>query len=367
MNRLASFIILCSLLVLSACQADIDTVDGGKEKILLVNLDVSVALSDVSAARTRAAEDYYDPDGGAANDNEKMHTLRIVIVRPNGTVEANRLIDLGSAVSLKHEWEEFRVVGNETKRIYLFVNEGAKAKAVDGTGIARKLVDFDLNGIREKERFPQGDIEGLQIRLEENSERIDGPLPMSECHEHFVTEEEEQSCELFVTRAAVKFTFVLKNELQSRSVTFESLMIDKMATKEWFLPRATYGERLSNGVREITDYEVPADAGYYTYGKNTSVTGGITVEPGKAEVLPSIYLLEGKYTEDPDEDGQNYSVNITLNRMTGKYYFKNPYSKTLPRNTHVVVYIIYKDYAKVECEVDVIPYSEVLLDPDFGL
>jgi len=38
----------------------------------------------------------------------------------------------------------------------------------------------------------------------------------------------------------------------------------------------------------------------------------------------------------------------------------------LPRNTHVVVNIIIKD-RKIDWSVDLRPYGEVKLDPDFGL
>ena len=56
MKRLASSIILCSLLLFCACECAIENGDGSNEKILLVNLDISVALSDVSDALTRTAK-----------------------------------------------------------------------------------------------------------------------------------------------------------------------------------------------------------------------------------------------------------------------------------------------------------------------
>lgn len=80
----------------------------------LVNLEIDVALSDVPV-RMRNSEP-------ASNENEKMKTLRIVVVRPDNTVEANRLLELSSAVETYGN-VLFKVVGKETKRIYLFVNE----------------------------------------------------------------------------------------------------------------------------------------------------------------------------------------------------------------------------------------------------
>lgn len=356
MKRLASSIILCSLLLFCACKSDVEDYDGDKDGTLLVNLDISVALPDVSNALTRATE-----DTGAANDAEKMHTLRVVIVRPDWTVEANRLIDLKAAATLQHQVAEpFPVAGNERKLIYLFVNEGTTAIDKE-TNISRKLLDFNLNKIEAGDYFPINAIEELKIRLEDDMEQIEGPLPMSEKHEYFVNEESQQSCSLFVTRAAVKFTFRIINN-SNNSITLDGLTIDKMAREEWYMPRAKYGEPNGIGQREITAYEVPAGVGYYTYDKKTFAEV-VTVDANGEKVLDPIYLLEGKYTDN--EDTRNYSMEIGVNNITRKHYF--PELKTLPRNTHVVVNITCDANATVKCEVNVIPYSEVILDPGFGL
>lgn len=357
MKRFASYIILCSLLLFYACEPAVKNHGKDNDGMLLVNLDIHVALSDVSNALTKTTE-YAD----AANNNEKMHTLRIIIVRPDWTVEANRWIDLKDAATLMHNPERFRVKGNETKWIYLFVNENTTVTDKN-TKTTRKLVDFDLNSIKEGGYFPINAIEGLKIRLENNTEQIDGPLPMSERHKFTVTEEPEQECNLFVTRAAVKFSLHIINEI-GRSITFDGFSIDKMANMEWYMPRATYDEPNEDGQREITTYEVPAETGYYTYDKNL-YSDAVTINPYGEKVLDPIYLLEGKYTDDPNNEGHNYSMEISLNNITGRYYFPN--LPTLPRNTHVVVRITYKDFAKVTCEVDVIPYSEIILEPGFGL
>lgn len=357
MKRLASSIILCSLLLFCTCESAVEDYDKGNDGTLLVNLDISVALSDVSTALTRATK-----DTDAANENEKMHTLRVVIVRPDWTVEANRLIDLKAAATLQHQVAEpFPVVGNERKLIYLFVNEGTTV-INKVNNISRKLLDFDLNKIEVGYYFPLNAIEGLKIKLEDNTEQIEGPLPMSERHEYFVNEEPQQSCSLFVTRAAVKFTFHIFNKI-GNSIILNGLTIDKMAQEEWCIPRAKYGNPNETGQREIIEYEVPAGVGYYTYGEET-FDKAITVNAGGERVLAPIYLLEGKYT-DPDSEGRNYSMKISINSIQKKLYF--PELNTLPRNTHVVVNITFNKDATVSYEVDVIPYSEVPLKPDFGL
>lgn len=355
MKRLAPSILLYSLLLFCACESVIDYNDGSDAGPVLVDLDISVALSDVSDALTRA-------DADAANDNEKMHTLRVIIVRPDWTVEANRLIDhLKAAATLQHEEKEpFRVVSNERKMIYLFVNEDTEV--VSETGTKRKLLDCDLNAIRVGQYFPINDIETLTLRLEGGTEQITGPLPMSEKHSVEVDVRKTQSCSLFVTRAAVKFTFRIINK-SSNPINLNGLTIDKMAREEWYMPRAKYGAGDTKKM-EITEYEVPAGVGYYTYGE-AQFAEAVTVNANGERVLDPIYLLEGKYTNDPDGKGHNYSMMIRVNNIQKKHYF--PELNTLPRNTHVVVNITFNKDATVTCETDVIPYSEVLLDPDFGL
>lgn len=83
---------------------------------VLTNFSISVSLFDISSPVTRASGNYT----AAANDREKMRTLRIIVVRPNGKVEHNRFLNLKAAVELYQD-ENFRVTANETKRIYLIV------------------------------------------------------------------------------------------------------------------------------------------------------------------------------------------------------------------------------------------------------
>lgn len=349
MKRFASSILLCSLLTLGACESIFDGESPCGDEAMLVNLDVRVSLADVSDAKTRS-------DGSeAVGDNEKMSSLRIVIVRPDWTVEANRLVDL-QAATLRHEMERFKVFGDEEKLIYLFVNEDAVAPGSD-LNLPRKLVDYDFGEIQVGDRFPVNDIEGLRIRLDSDTERIEGPLPMSESHRHFVTREAEQSCELFVTRAAVKFTFHFIND-SGTAVTVDRLAINKMAREEWYMPRAKYAAAGEGTVNmEITDYEVPAGVGYYVF--DYGLPSAWTVEAKGDKYLDPIYLLEGKYSED------RYSLDISLDKVSKNFYFNN--LETLPRNTHVVVNVTFDMDSKISCEVDVIPYGSVPLDPGFGL
>lgn len=62
-----------------------------------VYLDINVALRDASASGRsvsgRAEEEMY----GEVTEAEKMHTLRVILVRPDGRVEHNVYLDLKNA------------------------------------------------------------------------------------------------------------------------------------------------------------------------------------------------------------------------------------------------------------------------------
>ena len=85
---------------------------------------------------------------------------------------------------------------------------------------------------------------------------------MNERHEIEVGEK-DCTFELFVTRAAVKFTYRLTNQ-GDRDLVLTGLTIDKMARKEYYLPHGAVYEENEDGIREIVQYDaVPAD--YYTF------------------------------------------------------------------------------------------------------
>lgn len=357
MNRIVSSIILCSLLLLCSCGSVADDLNEGHDDTLLVNLNISVALTDISDALAHASRGDADPE----NDNERMNTLRIVIVRPDGTVEANRLIDLTSPDMEHRVADPFPVVAKEVKSIYLFVNESTTAFN-NITNTSRKLLPHDLNSeIKVKGTFPK--VDDWRISLEENSEQLQGPLPMSENHKYYVSKEPNQSCKFFVTRAAVKFSIHIINE-SSNKISFGGFTLDKMAREEWYFPRASYNPPAitDDKMPVVSEYEVPAGVGYYSYRRN-SASDAFEIDGKKDRYLEPIYLLEGKYIDE--DDSRNYSMNITINNITRKHYF--PELSVLPRNTHVVVHITCNMDSEINCIAEVIPYSEIFLDPEFGI
>ena len=225
-------------------------------------------------------------------------------------------------------------------------------------GVSHPLIDFDLGSLAVGTEFPSERVEGLTLSLQSASEQIVGALPMSECHTVEVPDS-DCSCDLTITRAAVKFSFLITNR-SGREVSLTGLSIDKMSRAEYLLPHNV--ERDENG--DIVDYDVPAagvNNGYYTF----SLGGGLPVKLARnvQKRLAPIYLLEGRYV-DTSGDKRNYSMKILVDGAECGDYFAD--LSTLPRNTHVVVRIGISD-TDVEWKVDLLPYGEVKLDPSFGL
>ncbi|MFQ8804288.1 MAG: hypothetical protein ACLR8Y_03115 [Alistipes indistinctus] len=163
---------------------------------------------------------------------------------------------------------------------------------------------------------------------------MDGPLPMSECHRVWVPAE-NSSCNLFITRAAVKFSVLITNE-SGRALTLAGLAIDKMLRQEYYLPKNAQYEIREGNVREITVYDVPSTGdnnGYYTFKRTYG--NGVTLMAGEEKNLDPIYLLEGKYSDHTAGTGENgvplnYSMNISLAEVGGEPQ-KNEYLTNLPQ------------------------------------
>ena len=92
-------------------------------------------------------------------------------------------------------------------------------------------------------------------------------------------------------------------------------------------------------------------------------------KPGEA-VYPVFYLPESKSLKEPGTGAygeQAYTMAFELtDDNNAKRKFSRPFDnlKALFRNTHVVVDVTFLEKG---VQVDVIPYSEVILTPEFGL
>ena len=194
----------------------------------------------------------------------------------------------------------------------------------------------------------------------------------------------------YVVRVATKFTMNFMN-WRGEEVKVDKFTIAYHADKNFLMAHVNDSEqnrKLFNGktwidwLKEVSDassedddyatteaagwmkdYELPAQANEaFTYTHGTVTVRKPTVDidnpdnskPGVAKNIPVFYLPESKNLKAGTTDGEQ------------EYTFRKlPNLKALFRNTHVVVNITM--YNSNEIVVDVIPYSEVNLEPEFGL
>ena len=221
-------------------------------------------------------------------------------------------------------------------------------------------MDYDLESITPGSTFPEADLKDLKITLTSDGEQLPSEaLPMSECHSISMPAK-DYSAELYVTRAATKFTFLLDNT-SSKKHSLSKISISKGSNIEYYLPRISYSGNPSDGSFSVNDYTVPNTGDNNNYYIFRYDCPGTVVASGATTRLEAIYLLEGKYTDA--KDTRNYSMTATIDGVLYEDYF--PDLSQLPRNTHVVVCLSIRDY-EVVWDVKVYPYGEVWLNPGFG-
>lgn len=335
-----------------------------------VDLGISVALTDGAAFLGMQSR---GPLADAVSNGEKMQTLRIIIVRPDGTVEHNRYYDFHQTPTTYFATAKFKVVGGETKKVYLFANENTTFT----TGY--KVANYDFASIEVGEQFPTNEITGQNIEtslIEVNDAltQIAQPLFMSECHSVDMPEKQDKNVELIIVRAAVKFTFRIINQ-SSEPLQLNQMTISKLARREYLLPNGvSYDTELSEEdnstyITYIKNYNVPmvGNNEHYNFKANYDLTVPAKSATGDGEVvLDPIYLLESNYDDDPTTEGRNYKISLTVGNETYEDgYFDNLTS--LPRNTHVVVDVtLNSELSGLDCVVRVYPYGEYWLYPEFG-
>lgn len=362
----------------------------------VVNLKFSVvALSGANPDDTRAEpstttdeNNYFE---NATNKYELIHNLRVIIIRENGIVEQNRMVTIENG-AVRYDNLEFPVHSAEKKKIYLLANS-------DG-------IDYDFDRLKPGVMYSSPFIEDIILETSSNLTVVDNAdsslpkryVPMSEVHEVTIQGPDElkgnsdvEIGPLFVTRATVKFSFLVSAEY-GNGIYLSEITVNKLADKEFFLPKETVyvpskGEppmqNWSSAAdpdifgRFIKNYSTPASASYYS----VTFTPESPIELGTGQSKscnPHLYFCESLYFPTNDEDSPNntpYSVQISVMEKDSKGNFMTPYTfdpvslpnlPLLPRNTHVKIKIKLGK-GPVNCEVQVVPYVGVNLNPQFGL
>lgn len=371
-----------------------------------VYLDINVALRDAPVSgRSVSGRADEDPSYDKVTDAEKMRTLRVILVRPDGKVEHNVHLDLkNNPVDDRYGKIRLKVQGNEEKTIYLLANEESVPVEIpdveeDKTSRAPKT----WNDFKPGKKFlTKEQMAGLVLSFDSVAFSKEKPLLMSECHTVTLdnkglepdTENQGQDGEqaevilkkevtLKITRAAVKFTYEITNK-SSQIYYLSEIRIDKSASHEYLLPN---GMVYDNTEKEVKDFQVPELASYESFDQKYKENVKLEANSTNPVILPSFYLPEGKYenAEDVNKDYKtSYKTAITLDTKdnsgvdlggnsestpSGKFTLESffPNLPVLPRGTHVVVRMTVNEVDSISWQVDLRPYGEVILEPGFGI
>lgn len=329
--------------------------------------------------QTRASDRVND---AVDNPVEYMYTLRIVILHENGTVEHNMYIDFGE-IPQTECYRIFKVTRNETKKIYLIANE--------------ENASTDLH--EQLETLTTGNTTFASIV--DNFVFIPdykNPIPMSSVYDVPVKAENLVEREFYLVRAATKFAFRFTNKRKSK-VNIDAIHISDIAGATYLIPHKREPLFMSfddeslywiNWLKKVADesqqspddveladrrgwiqaYDIPSETSH----QEVTVNGSLEVpsmtgdQPGKA-VFPVFYLPESKKLKagSATYGEQEYTLKLDMSENGKELSFTKtfPNLKALFRNTHVLVDITFTE--KDEVKVQVVPYAEVILEPEFGL
>lgn len=329
--------------------------------------------------QTRASDRVND---AVDNSVEYMYTLRIVILHENGTVEHNMYIDFGE-IPQTECYRIFKVTRNETKKIYLIANE--------------ENASTDLH--EQLETLTTGNTTFASIV--DNFVFIPdykNPIPMSSVYDVPVKAENLVEREFYLVRAATKFAFRFTNKRKSK-VNIDAIHISDIAGATYLIPHKREPLFMSfddeslywiNWLKKVADesqqspddveladrrgwiqaYDIPSETSH----QEVTVNGPLEVpsmtgdQPGKA-VFPVFYLPESKKLKAglATYGEQEYTLKLDMSENGKELSFTKtfPNLKALFRNTHVLVDITFTE--KDEVKVQVVPYAEVILEPEFGL
>ncbi len=368
--------VLSAVVALCGCSGNEPLPDPGRPDPD-VYLQLSVATTEAQGPASRADQQYpagQYPDGydygfeGADGTNELIHTMRFIVVRPNGHVEHNILVNNATTPATTATTDRYRVHGDEIKTIWLIGNEASLP-----TDYQQRLTSLTYG-----DTFPtDADLSYTLSRADADTPLLTDadPIPMTEFHDIYVDNTPRyndagdpipQTFNLFVTRAAVKFTFNLEIKLDGNvtlpadvTPVVQPVSINEIADMEYLFPRDTEYRPAKTPVstenRIITQYTTPSQASTAPFTLQWhQTTDRLHYSTG------TVYLPETAF----GTGNTPYSINFKVDDV--ELSAALPDLPSLPRNTHVKVNLTVHG-PRVYCEVDLVPYIGVVLNPDFGL
>lgn len=331
----------------------------------LINYTVTLRVAgDTQGSRADGFDDNDYTDGGddgdleapVVGDFEKLDRVRLIVTNEAGVVEANY-------VTFSHEITVKLTTGK--KKLYIIGNEGSW----DDFGSFASGIDW----LSAAKGDNIGDVYTAMLNLSAGHSVMEGTrLPITgsaevELTKPQVPEDINQSTEVWLHRAAVKFTFRMRNNT-SRKYTVTDLSLGGMSTAMYLMPKGiTMGGK--DG-KTITAFDAVPDAATYDIVRTLAVElPAKAAEAADGEWIhlldKPVYALEGKLLEN--NAPKNYPLSITLDGLISSEMKLKEVQ--LPRGTHVYVNITLNKIEDLDFDwqIDLVPYAGVTLEPDFGL
>ena len=333
----------------------------------LINYTVTLRVAgDTQGSRADGFDDNDYTDGGDDGDLEypvgdvekfeKLDRVRLIVTNEAGVVEANY-------VTFSHEITVKLTTGK--KKLYIIGNEGSW----DDFGSFASGIDW----LSAAKGDNSGAVYTAMLNLSAGHSVMEGTrLPITGSAEVELTEPQapediNQSTEVWLHRAAVKFTFRMRNNT-SRKYTVTDLSLGGMSTAMYLMPKGiTMGGK--DG-KTITAFDAVPDAATYDIVRTLAVElPAKAAEAADGEWIhlfdKPVYALEGKLLEN--NAPKNYPLSITLDGLISSEMKLKEVQ--LPRGTHVYVNITLNKIEDLDFDwqIDLVPYAGVTLEPDFGL
>lgn len=293
------------------------------------------------------------------SDNEKMQTLRVIVLHADGKVEHNRLYSLSGSGS-ESKLILLKVTPDEKKKILLFANENSvgSVEGVEGeTSVSTETLGAFFGKYPEGTGGFENAVRGLYFNpvYWDSAEEEFLPIPMSS---EYVLEMGKGSVErtFYVVRVATKFTINFEN-WRDEDVIVSDLRIVRPADRNYLMAHVNdfpdsdsypgwidwlkeVSEKSSENDTEaaswMMNYDLPGVAKHevYTHG------GTLTVkELDKTDMV--FYLPESKNLKESEvtHGEQEYMLSFKVTGREEPFSFALPNLKALFRNTHVVINI----------------------------
>lgn len=363
LHSIALYLMVCVLPLMVACSDQgASLLDDKKEAVSLYLNIKPIGLS-------RSAE--------TLEDNEKMHSVRVIILHPDGTVEHNKFYALSGAQI--QNGIVLKLTRDEKKKIFLFANEES-VDIVEGIVPGDNSLSDFFDSFSESTPGFEAAVNSLYFAPDYSDGKA---IPMSAVYDLDIPEKGDIQRTFHVVRVATKFTIDFRN-YRDENVTVNEFSIARHADKNFLMAhvndteqnRQLFGEgntwidwlkKVSEASSEtdaetlgwLKDYELPSAADI----TKTYVQGEFTVEassldssdPGMWQTV--FYLPESKSLKTDIYDGeQEYTLTLKIDGISTPFVCKLPNLKALFRNTHSVINITMFTN-EIRFKIDVEPWS----------